>query len=293
MAVLARLVGIPSRIAIGYTGGTEHSRHVWQVTTADAHSWPELYFPQAGWLRFEPTPGGPHGQGTASQPSYVRTAGQSGGPGGSNIPPITSKPGNLSGVERNGGAHVKAPPPDQVGRFTPPKAAAPRSHAPIGQILLALLALLIVAAAIPGTARIVGRRRRWRAATGDSGLASAAWQEICADLDDFGLTHRLSESPRATARRISVDANIDEPARQAISRIAIVVERCRYAPVPASADGIKADVTEVRRSLARSAGTLQRLRARLIPASVIGPMSAALRQAVGQRTGWIPSPTHG
>ncbi len=290
MAVLARLVGIPSRIAIGYTGGTEHSGHVWKVTTADAHSWPELYFPQAGWLRFEPTPGGPHGQGTASPPSYVSSSAGSSN-GGSNIPPITSKPGQITGVER-GGPHVKAPPPDQVGPVPPARLPAARSHAPIGQILLALLALLIVAAIIPGTARIVGRRRRWRAAVGDSGLASAAWQEVCADLDDFGLTHRLSESPRATARRISVDANIDETARQAISRIATVVERCRYAPVPASADGIKADVIEVRRSLARSSGILQRLRARLMPASVIGPLFATARLNVGQRTGWIPTPTH-
>jgi transglutaminase-like putative cysteine protease len=292
MAALARLLGIPSRIAIGYTGGTEHAGHVWQVTTADAHSWPELYFPQVGWLRFEPTPGGPHGQGTASPPSYV-TSSASVGPGGDNgIPPITPKTGTLRGVDQKGVSDVRAPQPGQVGTDRSFRAPASRSHAPIGQLLLGLLALLLVAAAIPGTTRIVGRRRRWRAAAGDSGLASAAWQEVCADLDDFGLTRRLSESPRATARRISVDANIDEAARQAINRIAIVVERCRYAPVPASADGIRADVTEVRRSLARSATILQRLRARLMPASVIAPTFGSVRQAVGQRTGWVPSPIH-
>ena len=70
MAVLARLVGIPSRIEIGYTSGIkQHGR--WQVTTADAHSWPELYFTGLGWLRFEPTPGGHDGQGTARQPNYA------------------------------------------------------------------------------------------------------------------------------------------------------------------------------------------------------------------------------
>lgn len=291
MAALARLVGIPSRIAIGYTGGTKHAANAWQVTTADAHSWPELWFPQVGWLRFEPTPGGPNGQGSASQPSYALPAGRSGDTGPNLVPPITSKTGKITGAEQNGGAHVKAPPPDQVGTDRPISPKAPAGHAPIGQILLALLALLLVAAAVPGTTRVVGRRRRWRAAVGDSGLASAAWQEVCADLDDFGLTRRLSESPRATARRISVDANIDETARQAIGRIATVVERCRYAPVPASADGIRADVIEVRRSLARNAGVLQRLRARLAPTSVIAPMIGSFRQTVGQRTGWLPTPT--
>ena len=71
MAVLARLVGIPSRIEIGYTSGIKQHNGRWKVTTADAHSWPELYFTGLGWLRFEPTPGGHDGQGTA-QPAQLR-----------------------------------------------------------------------------------------------------------------------------------------------------------------------------------------------------------------------------
>jgi hypothetical protein len=288
MAVLARLVGIPSRIAIGYTGGTQDPNGTWHVTTSDAHSWPELYFSQIGWLRFEPTPGGPHGQGTASQPSYGIPS-RSGGSVGVVPPTKPSKPGSLTGVER-GGPHVKAPPPGQVGPPPPVTLDEPHSPAPVGQILLGLLALLIVGGALPGIVRIAGRRRRWRTAAGDTSLATAAWQEVCADLEDFGLTRRLSESPRATARRIGVDADIDEGARRAIGRIATVVERCKYAPVPASADGIKADVTEFRRSLARSSSTIQRLRARLFPASVIGPMFDGIQRTLGQRTGWVPAP---
>ena len=44
-AVLARLLGIPSRIAVGYTGGAVIGAGRHEVTTADAHAWPELYFP--------------------------------------------------------------------------------------------------------------------------------------------------------------------------------------------------------------------------------------------------------
>jgi transglutaminase-like putative cysteine protease len=287
MAVLARLVGIPSRIAIGYTSGTKHSGGIWKVTTADAHSWPELYFPKLGWLRFEPTPGGPHGQGTASPPNYAQPGGSS---GPSNIAPPPPTKGGITETIRNG-THVKAPPLDRVGKVTPIRLPKARTPAPIGQILLGVLALLLLLGAVPGTARIVGRRRRWRAAVDDPTLARAAWLEVCDDLNDFGLTHRPSESPRATARRVSLDTDIDESARQAISRIATVVEQCRYAPTPARADGIRADVTQVRRSLARSAGWVQRLRARLIPASVVGPMFDTARQGLGQRTGWLPSPT--
>ena len=56
MAILARVVGIPSRIAVGYTAGVNEENGSWKVSTADAHAWPELYFAGAGWLRFEPTP---------------------------------------------------------------------------------------------------------------------------------------------------------------------------------------------------------------------------------------------
>lgn len=286
MAVLARLVGIPSRIAIGYTGGTRKTDGTWQVTTSDAHSWPELYFPQAGWLRFEPTPGGAHGQGTASQPSYATDSGSLGtaGPTTSTNPSSSSKITNAGRPQ----SHVTGPLSGLVG--TEPS-IKPSTPAPVGQILLALLALLIVVGAVPGTMRIVSRRRRWRrAAADDTALAAAAWQEVCADLDDFGLDRRLSESPRATAKRITVEENIDEGARRAISRVAAVVERCRYAPVPASADGIKADVAEVRRSLARNAGIVKRLRATLIPASVTGPMLDAVQRTIGQRTGLVPTP---
>ena len=75
MAVLARLVGIPSRIAVGYTAGANEENGTWKVTTADAHAWPELYFAGAGWLRFEPTPSGSGGQATAVPPDYTTLPG--------------------------------------------------------------------------------------------------------------------------------------------------------------------------------------------------------------------------
>ncbi|WP_061299151.1 transglutaminase family protein [Herbidospora cretacea] len=69
-AVMARILGIPSRVSIGYTGGTK-SEGRWIVRTHDAHAWPELYFEGAGWLTFEPTPSGGLGQATARVPSYT------------------------------------------------------------------------------------------------------------------------------------------------------------------------------------------------------------------------------
>jgi hypothetical protein len=56
MAVMLRLLGIPSRVAVGFTSG-ELSDGVWRVTDHDAHAWVETWFPGHGWVPFDPTPG--------------------------------------------------------------------------------------------------------------------------------------------------------------------------------------------------------------------------------------------
>jgi transglutaminase-like putative cysteine protease len=60
MVVLARAAGVPARIAVGYANGTYNlnAKH-FLVTEADAHSWVEVYFPNIGWVPFEPTAGRP------------------------------------------------------------------------------------------------------------------------------------------------------------------------------------------------------------------------------------------
>ena len=55
-AVLARLAGLPSRVAVGFVTGTSIGAHTWQVFGDDAHAWPEVWFPGVGWVPFEPTP---------------------------------------------------------------------------------------------------------------------------------------------------------------------------------------------------------------------------------------------
>jgi transglutaminase-like putative cysteine protease len=58
MAVMARLYGIPTRIANGFSQGHyDKARNVWAVDGSDAHSWVQAYFPGYGWVNFDPTPG--------------------------------------------------------------------------------------------------------------------------------------------------------------------------------------------------------------------------------------------
>jgi hypothetical protein len=54
--VLARLAGLPTRFATGFAPGNwSPSEQQWVISEAEAHSWPEVFFPQVGWVRFEPT----------------------------------------------------------------------------------------------------------------------------------------------------------------------------------------------------------------------------------------------
>jgi transglutaminase-like putative cysteine protease len=107
MAALARLVGIPSRIAVGYTAGVHQANGTWKVTQADAHAWPQLFFSGAGWIRLEPTPGGKNGQGTATQPVYAQTS-QPTGPGGATTGPAPGSPGHPDRRRRPGAAGARA-----------------------------------------------------------------------------------------------------------------------------------------------------------------------------------------
>jgi transglutaminase-like putative cysteine protease len=57
MAALLRFNGIPTRVDLGFTSGRHLHSDTFQVTTNDAHAWVEAYFPQVGWIPFDPTPG--------------------------------------------------------------------------------------------------------------------------------------------------------------------------------------------------------------------------------------------
>ena len=54
--VMLRSVGIPARLAVGFAQGTfDPDSNVYAVRNLDTHAWPEVFFPDIGWIEFEPT----------------------------------------------------------------------------------------------------------------------------------------------------------------------------------------------------------------------------------------------
>ena len=58
MAVMARSLGIPARVVVGYTNGHLDEKHHQRIMYGtDAHSWTQVYFAGYGWVNFEPSAG--------------------------------------------------------------------------------------------------------------------------------------------------------------------------------------------------------------------------------------------
>ena len=285
-AVLARLLGIPSRVAVGYTAGAKESGDTWKVTTADAHAWPELYFPQAGWVRFEPTPSGTGEQGTATAPSY--TQGGSSSTNGSKpniLPPAKSPSTGSSGKPPGATAKQKQLQAPGSG------GAAGQAHQggsglPLGITLAAVLLALL---ALPGLARWVTTRHRWLRASGDSARAGTAWRELLDYLSDYRIDWFPSESPRAIAARVTQTADLGPAAAAALARISSAEEHSRYARAAVPGAGLRADVATVRRALAASTRRLGRVRARFLPASTLRTARRGV-QFANRAFSWIDSP---
>jgi TgpA N-terminal domain/Transglutaminase-like superfamily/Domain of unknown function (DUF4129) len=280
MAVLARLAGIPSRVVIGFTQGSYVRRNIWQVKTSDAHAWPELYFNGAGWLEFEPTPPnqfGPAGQGTATIPAYSDPQQF---PGGATTPQTGQKQNN-PGLAQAGHGHSSGRLPGKVtsplGGSSGPAASHQGGSAPIGAIVIVLLAALLLT---PGLTRVIARRWRWRNAHDDMARAHVAWRELCDDLADHRIARQASESPRALARRITESLGLSGAEREALARVARAEERASYAASPADSARLRADVALVRRAVVRATRLPARWSARVAPSSALAPARAGLHRAV-------------
>ncbi|ROS29410.1 transglutaminase superfamily protein [Rathayibacter sp. PhB127] len=265
MAVMARELGIPSRLAIGYqpgsvvpSPGTELTSY--RVQSSDLHAWPELYFEGVGWLPFEPTPsrGAPASytlpSATTSAPSTTPGAAASAAPG--------AEPGETATPTPT--ASTATATPGALGGST-------ASTAPV----VTLWSLLVLLLLVPWLLRVVQRAvRRRRAADGS---LEPAWAELVASARDLGVPVEDGESPRAQEALIADALGEDEGARSALRELRQGVERVRYAPVVAEQSAGWRAATTVVAGLRSSVGTGRRLSAAVAPRSVLPGLARARR----------------
>jgi Transglutaminase-like superfamily/Domain of unknown function (DUF4129) len=275
MAVLARLLGIPARVAVGFNLGTKTSPGHYRIDGSDAHAWDQLYFSGYGWTTWDPTPpGNGVGQTNDAYPTYAGPTGH----GGSSAVGKGSTSGNDShngGLAKNIERHLLGEPDvGGLGNGALPPAATPSQPGFNGLpiVLIVLGVLLVVAIVAPRTLRSVTRRRRWLTARSDISLAQAAWAELLDDMADYSIARNPGETPRALARRLRHEYQLASRATDALNRLAQAEERARYAPEPAPGTSLRADVATVRSSLASSVPRAARWRARLMPASSVAEL---------------------
>ncbi|MEF8881289.1 MAG: transglutaminase domain-containing protein [Halapricum sp.] len=58
MVAMLRTQDVPARYVVGYSTGQRTGENTYAVRGMNAHAWVEVYFPDVGWVRFDPTPGG-------------------------------------------------------------------------------------------------------------------------------------------------------------------------------------------------------------------------------------------
>jgi transglutaminase-like putative cysteine protease len=268
MAYLARLAGIPARVVVGFTPGSSESGGALLVTNKDAHAWPELYFPHAGWVRFEPTP----------RSERVIVPGYALPPSTPNQPttqdPGTPKPSAQPSAGPTGG-------PKQLDQDVPepggdPAAAGRRNAGSVPLVPLALLVVLL-GLALPSTVGALTRRRRRSGAVDHLGRIHAAWASLADAAEDTGHPLHAADSPRAAARRLVTEGSLTGDPAAEVSRLAAAEERARYARSAAPVDGLDASVTVVRRALRASLSPVDRVRSTVLPASSLRRIGGGVR----------------
>ncbi len=258
MAVMARALGIPSRVILGFAPGTAGPDGTITVTQRDAHSWVELWMPTQGWVRFDPTP-----RSQADNPGLFQNIGFD----PSEITPVdiedeaagvlpNTSPAdtNLQDIlERLLSAEFEDP---GIEALTP--GVDIQKPFPLTSVIVGLIALGI--AAIPSFKFFRRRRRMSRLRDGD---VSAAWDEIVDRLGDMG-----AQIPRSATPLELATATTDK-----MVPLAVVYGERIYGPdgmVHPSASITKAelsyDLTQVH--IQKEYGTARRLFAWLRPGSL-------------------------
>ncbi|HEX2110948.1 MAG TPA: transglutaminaseTgpA domain-containing protein [Gaiellaceae bacterium] len=255
MALMLRYLGIPARVAAGFTSGTyDEQDDQWVVTDHNAHTWVEVYFPGHGWVEFDPTPN--RGQLSVNYSPFSSgfDASEAARLGGAieRIPEVREQ---LSRAEEAGGVAGAAQRSGGDGGGGVPEAVVDT-----GRGVLALV-LVVLGGAAALIVTIKEARRRLRFATRDPrGAAAACRRDLVAYLADQG----IAVPPSATLPEVGVLVEQYFAANPA-PFVAAATE-ARFGSPSAAAGRIGAARAELRRLRRRMSGRLslaQRVRGAL------------------------------
>lgn len=258
MALMARAVGVPSRVIVGFTAGTKQSDGTWSVSPHQAHAWPELYLGQ--WVRFEPTPRAQVDGSGVTAPSW-------------SLPNVAPPKSTKTPTDQNIGARTRRDQELRRDRTTNRTAVdlgtSTTTSSPTGVdhwrwVLLLLAGVVAVAAAIAPAVRRWWRRRG-RLASGD---IDQAWDELRDTVRDIGVPWSDSATPRQVAATMIGAQHLRGDAAQAATRLCQVTEQSRYSPRTPRTEQVAQDVRTVRRALLTRMDRSTRIRATLRPASL-------------------------
>jgi transglutaminase-like putative cysteine protease len=259
MAVMARTLGIPARIAVGFTPGSpvrgsDGISDYFEVTTANLHAWPELWFEGIGWMRFEPTVG------LGETPTFNQDGAQV------NPDPLPST-GATAAPTRAPTVTATATPTSRATSSAGSDEGYGTINSTIPRITIAILiGVVIVVLLLPllpiivRTARRV--RRYWRVRR--RGSATEAWIELNDTAVDLGWD-AATTTPRQFAELVKRGMSTATVA--ALGRLLAAVEVTAFSRD--NGRSALADVRVVRRAMWKVATRNERVRALLTPASVV------------------------
>ncbi|MBI2703741.1 MAG: hypothetical protein HYX32_00410 [Actinobacteria bacterium] len=198
MAAMARSLGVPSRVAVGFTWGEadQNNPNLYHVRGEHAHAWPEVYLGQYGWVAFEPTPG----RGAPNMQSWTDVKPNQVGQDPNATPSTTVAPGGS--VPGTTPAPTPAPAPlDPNALNTNSGQTSASDNEAAGLDLRWILGPLFVLVLLAGAYALVvssirrsfARRRRHRA-TEPSARVRVAWQESVEDLELVGVAPLAAET---------------------------------------------------------------------------------------------------
>ena len=243
MALMLRLLGIPARVAAGFTSGT-YEDGGWTVTDHNAHAWVEAWFPGYGWLAFDPTPGRGSLAAAYSASSTAFNAGD-------------AADGFLGGGagRTSGGGADQLRLLEQRERLEAQRAARRAEDGRPSTLWLLLLVVLLAGAGI-GALKLA--RRRLRYLTRDPRrLAGAARRELADFLADQGIAVGASATPEELHELVHAELGADgRPFAHALAE-------ARFGPPAASADAAaraRRELKRLLRLLRRRLGRPARLR---------------------------------